>query len=272
MKKQPLIILILLLVIPLISCKKNNDYQNNYYNDDSSNSANKYSNISNTSVASNFFDNKDEADKEAFDISNYDNVLHYDIENDLYLVGISKDGEEKIMVYYQGETCIINHFFSNGYEEMPQVELKDVDDDGENEVIVSVRKKSGNQTTFSFFVCDKVEGVFGAVSLENIGELVRENITYSYDSIKKEFIFICGDNNIVADLPDYIDKYPLTGNVEYEHRYWFDCNKMELTVCPEIELENSVPEIPVYILFEIEYNQGEITIEFKSFEYSDYYK
>ena len=57
-----------------------------------------------------------------------------DVENDLYLVGIYEDDEERIMVYYQGDKCFINHFFSNGYGEMPQVELKDADDDGEDDL------------------------------------------------------------------------------------------------------------------------------------------
>lgn len=271
MKKKLLLAAILLAASFLASCKKDTLEK---YVDDSANSlvtdVTDINDVNHNDIEDN--DIEDNDTEGIFDINDYNKVLHYDEENDLYLVGIYEDDEEKIMVYYQGDKCFINHFFSNGYGEMPQVELKDADDDGEDEIIVSVRKYSGNQTAFSFFVCDKVDDTLLAFPLENIGELVREQITYSYDISKREFIFNCGDNYIIADLPDYIDEYPLTGDVEYEHRYWYDCNMMELTVCPEIKLKNSLPGVPVYIRFEIKYLEGEIEIKFKSFEYSDYYE
>ena len=211
-----------------------------------------------------FIDQKDSL----YDTYLVDGILYADKDNELYLIGETEDNEQHVVVNYKEKSCIINHYFINNYGELPDVYLKDADNDGENEIIVSFRKYSGNIRAFSFYVCDDENGLFEAIPLDDLENRVNEKIKYDYDEDDDSITFSIGSKEkVTVSMPDYIKEYPFTGKILYTEWYSFDVGNMTMTVTPHICLENSLPYTPIDIVFNIEYKEGEISIFPDRFEY-----
>lgn len=264
MKRYILLFFAFLMTINAISCKGNTDNITNNIND----SDTETSVLQTDDTQKDLSINKDSEIDSADENNSYN--LYSDVDNELSIVGELESNNERIVVYYKDMSCIINHYYSNMYNEMPQVLLKDLDEDGEEEVVISIRKYTGSKTAFSLFVCDVIDNDFSAYELKNIGEMVEEHITYIFDTSENTIEFKSDNSSFLAKLPDYIDKFPLTGKVEFENRYWVNCEKMELKVLPEIEMEKSLPYTPVYINLGIDYKDGKFKIYQISFEESDW--
>ena len=57
-------------------------------------------------------------------------------------------------------------------------------------------------------------------------------------------------------MPEWTDDYPCTGNVNFSDSIYFDAETMQLEVETLIECENSLPYVPLKIVFDVVYNEG----------------
>lgn len=77
---------------------------------------------------------------------------------DICLYGICVGKQEAMLLLFYGEKRFIKCPYKNLYQEMPEIAFRDADADGAEEVIISIRRITGNKTKYILCVCDYVDG------------------------------------------------------------------------------------------------------------------
>ena len=183
----------------------------------------------------------------------------------LTLVG-ERNPNPNILVQYNESEFSLGESFVNNYSEYPQAAAWDVDDDGEDEIIISLREYTGNLSTYRLFVCDKEDDIYKKYEFKDFGNLINKEISYSYDSNSDIFEFQTPKGKIQFNMPSWSKEYPYDGNVIYNHHFYFDCENMKLIVTPEINMKNSVPFTPIKMTFNIIYKEGKFELQYESYE------
>lgn len=183
----------------------------------------------------------------------------------LTLVG-ERNPNPNILVQYNESEFSLGESFVNNYSEYPQAAAWDVDDDGEDEIIISLREYTGNLSTYRLFVCDKEDDIYKKYEFKDFGNLINKEISYSYDSNSDIFEFQTPKGKIQFNMPSWSKEYPYDGNVIYNHHFYFDCENMKLIVTPEINMKNSVPFTPIKMTFNITYKEGKFELQYESYE------
>ncbi len=183
----------------------------------------------------------------------------------LTLVG-ERNPNPNILVQYNESEFSLGESFVNNYSEYPQAAAWDVDDDGEDEIIISLREYTGNLSTYRLFVCDKEDDIYKKYEFKEFENLINKEISYSYDSNSDIFEFQTPRGKIQFNMPSWSKEYPYDGNVIYNQHFYFDCENMKLIVTPEINMKNSVPFTPIKMTFNILYKEGKFELQYESYE------
>lgn len=183
----------------------------------------------------------------------------------LTLVG-ERNPNPNILVQYKESEFSLGESFVNNYSEYPQAAAWDVDDDGEDEIIISLREYTGNLSTYRLFVCDKEDDIYIKYEFKEFENLINKEISYSYDSNSDIFEFQTPKGKMQFNMPSWSKEYPYDGNVIYNHHFYFDCENMKLIVTPEINMKNSVPFTPIKMTFNIIYKEGKFELQYESYE------
>ncbi len=180
--------------------------------------------------------------------------------------GITENGLEKINIVYGGETIDIDGAFSNTYGEMPSVCVKDIDEDSVDEIILAVRRYTGTKRTYDLYICDKKDE--WTTSLYTVTqEEILEIISYQYNEADNTIMFKeTGGEEVEVLLPEWSDEYPFTGDVSFADEYFYDVFNMTLEVIPQIRMTDSLPYKPLGIVFDMQYADGAVSLEFRKFE------
>lgn len=177
------------------------------------------------------------------------------------LYGISVNGQEAMIYYENGEKILIEHPFRNFYQERPELRLSNIDNDAMYEVIISLRTITGNIRRYDMIVCDHADQ-WNVYQYDDYLKDVEETIRWQYDEQKNSILFINNEGIILAEntLPEWAEEYPFAGNVNFDNGILFDAYLMQLRVEPQIELERSLPYMPIEIVFQINYENGDFSL------------
>lgn len=185
--------------------------------------------------------------------------------NDIKLYGINQDETSVMLLSIDGTEILIDHPFQNFYEELPKLSSADIDSDGIDEVMISVRTYTGHIKRYALFVCD-YEETWQCYEYEDYVQDIQDVIDYQYDKLNNSITLYDNKRNVLIELklPEWTEEYPYAGNINFEDDMYFDAETMQLIVTPLIECENSLPHRPVEFVFDIRFLDGE-------FGLGDYY-
>ncbi len=183
---------------------------------------------------------------------------------DIY--GVTENGTEEINIIYGEETIDIDGAFSNIYEETPDVCIKDIDGDSVDEIILAVRRYTGTKRTYDLYICDKKDDWTTSL-YEVTQEEILTMISYQYDETDNTIMFKeKGGEGVEVLLPEWCDEYPFTGDVNFAEEYFYDVSAMTLEVIAQIRMTDSLPYKPLGIVFDVQYADGAVSLEFRKFE------
>lgn len=184
--------------------------------------------------------------------------------DDIRLYGIRAGEEEAMLLYAQGEKLLIPYPYRNLYYDTPAMNVCDIDEDGEEEVIIRPRTGTGTPGYwFTLLVCDKEDGWVIRKYDHNV-EDIEALIDYQYDEASNTIAFLSREEGTLlaeVSLPEWTEEYPYTGEVEYGNSISYDVEVMQMQSEPWIILENSLPYMGVTFIFDIQYRDGEFEIE-----------
>lgn len=185
---------------------------------------------------------------------------------DARLYGIRAGEETAMLLYIAGEKVLIEEdpfpSFLNLYHETPKLNVFDVDSDGMDEVMISVRTVTGSPVSrYAMLVCD-CEDDWNIYLYDDYLKDIEEIIKYEYDDKNDRIAFLDDNDNVLWEgkLPDWTEKYPYTGVVYFGDKMSFDAKTMQMNVVPLIGLENSLPYGPIRIVFDISFADGDFKI------------
>lgn len=206
---------------------------------------------------------------------------------DVRLYGIRAGEETAMLLYIEGEKVLIEEdpfpSFLNLYQERPRLNVFDVDSDGADEVMISVRTVTGAVRRYAMLVCDR-EDEWNIYMYDDYLKDIEDLIKYEYDDKNNVVIFLDNKGNVLweAELPEWADAYPYAGAVNFEddmgvdvetirqdfkhsknelrHKYGFEPYTIQMDVVPQIEMENSLPYIPIKIVFNVSFIDGDFEI------------
>lgn len=202
---------------------------------------------------------------------NDDIVLLNQFRDEVCLYGLSTEEKTAMLLYMEGEKVLIEYPFStfrNFYEERPKLNLYDIDGDGEEEVLISLRTATGSLRQYVFWVCDYKEQ-WNVYPYDDYLQDIESCIDYTYDEKNNTMTFLDCDGNVLwkGELPEYTNENSYTGTVNFENNMGFDAEKIQMDVVPQIELEESLPFEPIQIICTIGWKDG--NYEIKSYEIQD---
>lgn len=192
-------------------------------------------------------------------------VLLNRFSEEVRLYGISAGEETAMLLYVKGEKVLVSYdfpTFRNFYEESPGLNVCDIDHDGGDEVIISLRTATGQIRTYAMWVCDEEDG-WKVYRYEDYLRDVEAFIKYEYDEENRVVTFLDDKGNVLweAELPEWTESYAYTGTVNFENNMGFDAGTVRMDVIPQIELENSLPYEPVKLVFDIGFADGAFEIK-----------
>lgn len=183
---------------------------------------------------------------------------------DVRLYGINVGEEEATLLYIQGEKVLLPYPYRNLYYEPPTVNVLDADEDGEEEIVIRRRNGTGSPGFwFTLLVVDQ-EGEWVVHQYDQAVVDMEALIEYEYQEALNTLIFRnreTGELLAEVQMPDWTEKYPYTGKVEYGDSIRYDVEAMQMQCGPGILCENSLPYYPVTFVFDIQYRNGEFGIE-----------
>lgn len=187
-------------------------------------------------------------------------------ENEIESLFIFEDETREgiINVAYKDDIIQIEADYQNIYEEKPEAILSDLDEDGEDEIILSVRRYTGSMTTYDLYMIDKKEE-WKIISVLDINNIISPDMHYEYDENEKRLVFNCGNDSVELLLPEWSEEFPFSGNVEYDKRYRYDLEEASVEVVPYINMENSLPITDLSIFYCIDYNNDSVSFSFDHF-------
>ncbi len=184
---------------------------------------------------------------------------------DVSLYGIRVGEKTAMLLYMEGEKILIEEdpfpSFLNLYQERPKLNVFDVDNDGVEEVVISLRTVTGTISRYAMLVCD-CEDKWNIYMYDDYLKDIENVIKYKYDDKNNVLAFLDDDGNTLWEgkLPDWTEEYAYKGVVNFGDAMNFDAETMQLNVVPQVELENSLPYEPVRILFDISFADGKFEI------------
>lgn len=191
-------------------------------------------------------------------------VLLNQFNKNIRLYGINIDGQTAMFLYMEGDKILIEDplpSFQNLYQESPKLNVYDVDSDGEDEVLISLRTATGTISRYAMLVCDQEEG-WNIYMYSDYLKDVNAEIEYKYYDKNKLFSFLDNKGNVLWEeqLPEWSDRYAYTGVVNWGDNMEFDADTFQMYVVPQIELENSLPYEPIKITFNLSFANGNFKI------------
>lgn len=177
------------------------------------------------------------------------------------LFGIGVDEQTAMLLHIDGEKVLIEYPFTNLYQELPKLNLYDIDSDGMDEAIISLRTFTGSIRKYAICVCDH-DDTWNVYMYDDYLQDVEDMIKYRYDDKNNTIIFMDDNDNILwnEELPEWTNIYSYTGVVNFENNMGFDAETIQMDVVPQIELKDSLPYEPIKIIFNISFVNGDFEI------------
>lgn len=192
-------------------------------------------------------------------------ILLNQFNKNVRLYGINVNEETAMLLYFEGEKILIEEdpfpSFHNLYQEIPKLNVCDVDSDGENEVLISLRTVTGSISRYAMLVCD-CEDEWNVYMYSDYLEDIEDEIEYRYDDKINLFTFLDNNGNVLWEgkLPEWTNEYAYTGVVNFGDMMEFDAETFQMHIVPQIELENSLPYEPIRITFDLGFTDGHFKI------------
>lgn len=195
-------------------------------------------------------------------------VLLNRFDENVRLYGLSAGEQTAMLLYIRGEKVLIESNFRNFYQELPKLKVYDVDGDGKDEVIISLRTYTGSIRRYALWVCD-YEQMWNVYLYDDYLQDMQDAIHYSYDEKNRTIAFLDNSENVLweQELPDWADTY--MGVVNFEDDMGFDAETMQMDVIPRIKLEDSLPYEPICIKFNLRFDNGNFEIDGYEIESKD---
>lgn len=174
------------------------------------------------------------------------------------LYGITANGQQAMLYYVGGEKIIIEHSFRNMYQALPQVNLKDIDNDGKMDVAISVITVTGSDIMrYGMIVCNQKD-TWEVCIYDDYLKDMEEVIQWQYDEQENSVLFMNDGGIILTEikLPEWTEERPFAGSVKFSNRYSFDSLLMQFHVQPDIELKSGLPLRPIEIVFDVNFKNG----------------
>lgn len=193
-------------------------------------------------------------------------VLLNQLNKNVRLYGINVNDQTAMLLYIEDEKILIEEeslpSFHNFYQEKPQLSMLDVDSDGVDEVIISLRAVTGSPIIrYAMLVCDR-EDEWNIYMYHDYLEDVKDIIQYKYDDENNSITFLDNKDNVLWEekLPEWTEEYAYAGTVNFGDNIRFDADMFQMDIVPGIELENSLPYEPIEIIFNLGFTDGEFKI------------
>lgn len=193
-------------------------------------------------------------------------VLLNQFSEDVRLYGIHVNKETAMILFIKGEKVLIKNgpfpSFQNLYQELPNLNVSDIDGDGEDEVMISLRTVTGSPISrYAMLVCDYKNNWNTYRYLDYLKD-VQNLIQYRYDDENNSITFFDNEDTVLWEgkLPEWTNKYAYTGTVNFGDNIRFDVETFQMEIVPGIELENSLPYEPVKITFQLGFTGGKFKI------------
>lgn len=193
-------------------------------------------------------------------------VLLNQFDENVRLYGINVNGQTAMLLLINGEKVLIEETsfpsFQNLYQELPNLNVFDVDDDGADEVMISLRTVTGSPISrYAMLVCD-CEDEWNIYMYHEYLEDVKGIIQYRYDDENNSITFLDNKDNVLWEgkLPEWTKEYAYAGTVNFEDNIKFYAKTFQMDIVPGIELENSLPYEPIKITFNLGFKDGEFKI------------
>lgn len=180
------------------------------------------------------------------------------------LYGIRANGQEAMLIYSaDGEKILIEHPFGNLYQERPNLHIGDIDNDAMYEMTISLRTITGNIKRYDMIVCDYTNNTWNVYEYDDYLKDIEEAIGWQYDEQKNSILFMNNEGIILTEnkLPEWAEEYPFAGNVNFNNWFSFNAILMKLQVEPQIEMERSLPYMPIEIVFQVNFDNGDFSLE-----------
>lgn len=192
-------------------------------------------------------------------------VLLNQFNKDVRLYGIGVGEETAMLLYVEGEKILIEYSFPtfrNFYEQLPGLNVCDIDNDGMDETIIHLRTITGHIRRYALIVCD-YEEKWNIYTYDDYLQDIEAAIKYRYDDKSKVITFLDNEGNVLWEgkLPEWTNEYPYRGVVNFEDDMGFNAETFQMDVVPRIELKNSLPLNPIEIIFNLSFANGEFKIE-----------
>ncbi|MCM1496289.1 MAG: hypothetical protein NC089_10900 [Bacteroides sp.] len=182
------------------------------------------------------------------------------------LYGINATKQTAMLLSIEGERVLIEEgpypSFRNFYQELPNLNVLDVDGDGEDEVMISLRTVTGSPISrYAMLVCDHKD-TWNIYMYYDYLRDVQNLIQYRYDDETNSIAFLDNEDNVLWEgkLPEWTMEYPYAGTVNFGDKVRFDAETFQMDIVPGIELENSLPYEPVKITFHLGFTDGRFEI------------
>lgn len=193
----------------------------------------------------------------------------------VWLYGISVNEQTAMLLYVEGEKILIEYpfpTFRNFYQETPGLNVYDIDDDGMDEIIISIRTRTGHVRRYALLVCDYNEK-WNTYIYDDYLQDIEAVIKYRYDKESKVITFLDNEGKVLweNELPEWDKQYPYKG-VNFEDDMGFDAETFQMEVIPRIELETPLPYDPIKIIFNLGFANGEFQIVSYDIQPNDLYR
>lgn len=177
---------------------------------------------------------------------------------DTRLYGIRANEQEAMLLYRDGEKILIDHPFGNLYQERPKLNIGDIDNDGMYEMTISLRTITGSGISgYAMIVCDHTD-TWNVYVYDDYLKDVEDAIWWQYDDQENSILFLNDEGIILTEnkLPEWSEEYPFAGNVNFDNYFIFSADLMQLRVEPQIAMEQSLPYMPIEIVFQVNFENG----------------
>lgn len=199
-------------------------------------------------------------------------LIHLNQFKNVRLYGLRVDEETAMLLDVGGEKVFIETPFNNIYQQLPGLNVCDIDNDGMDEIIIHLRTITGHIRRYALQVCD-YEEKWNIYTYDDYLQDIEAIIKYRYDDKSKVITFLDNEGNVLWEgkLPEWTNEYPYRGVVNFEDDMGFNAETFQMDVVPRIELKNSLPLDPIEIIFNLSFTNGEFKIESYDIQPNDLY-
>lgn len=178
------------------------------------------------------------------------------------LYGIRANGQEAMLIYRDGEKILIEHPFGNLYQERPNLYIGNIDNDAMYEMTISFRTITGNIRRYGMIVCDYTNNIWNVYEYDDYLKDIEEAIQWQYDEQENSILFMNNEGIILTEnkLPEWSEENSFAGNVNFNNWFSFNAVLMKLQVEPQIEIERSLPYMPIEIVFQVNFDNGDFSL------------